>query len=392
VRPAKGQPLRPAAPPLPEPDAAAVTVRTAAELYAAVGRARAGATVLLADGRYVLTGPLALRTDRLTLRGASGDRTKVVLDGAGRLTEAISLFGCSDVTIADLTVCDVRWNGIKLSAETGVQRVRIHNCVFRNIWQRAVKGTELPTTGGERPRGWRIEHCLFVNDRPKRYGDDPQDTDGTFGGDYIAGIDLMYATECVIRDNVFRGINGRTGQGRGAVFLWHDSRDCVVERNVIVDCDAGVSLGNAAHAPGAPPHCTRCVVRNNCVTRAPEGGVAALHTKDCKILHNTVCDTTGRAVRGVRAELGAEGLVVANNLLAGPKVLIATKDRVEARDNCAGAAAGAFVDAGAGDLHLAEPVRAAARAGRALPDVRRDLDGRRRGDRPDLGAHEFSPD
>ncbi|MDB5308040.1 MAG: hypothetical protein JWO38_2242 [Gemmataceae bacterium] len=394
VRAAKGQPLRPAAPPLPAPVGDVVAVDTVAKLHDAVARARAGTTILLADGRYALSKPLHIRADRVSLRGKSGDRTKVVLDGGGTLGEAIWLSTCSDVTVADLTVRDVRWNGIKLNSESGVQRVRIYNCEFRNIWQRAVKAVAVPEANRERlrPRDCRIEYCLFANDRPKKFGDDPDDTPGSFGGDYIAGIDLMFATGWVIRDNVFRGINGRTGQGRGAVFLWRDSRDCVVERNVIVDCDAGISLGNALHDPKTPPHCTGCVVRNNCVTRAPEGGITSLHTKDCKILHNTVCDTTGKIRRGVRVELAADGLVVANNLLAGPKVGINTGSRVEERSNREGVAASAFVDAAGGDLHLAERIDGVADAGQVLPDAPRDLDGRRRGGRADLGAHEFSPE
>jgi hypothetical protein len=297
------------------------------------------------------------------------------------------------VTIANLTIRDLQWNGIKLNSETGVQRLRIYNCEFRNIWQRAIKAVEVPAAKREQlsPRDCRIEYCLFANDRPKKYGDDSTDTAESYGGDYIAGIDAMCATNWVIRDNVFRGINGRTGQGRGAIFLWVDSRECVIERNVIVDCDAGISLGNALHDGKAPPHCTGCVVRNNTITRSPEGGITSLYTKDCKILHNTICDTTGKIERGIRVELTADGLVVANNLLAGPKVLINTKSKVEEQSNREGVAPGAFVDTATGDLHLAEKTEGVTHAGKELPDVNRDLDGRRRGARPDLGAHEFSP-
>ncbi|MBN9120502.1 MAG: right-handed parallel beta-helix repeat-containing protein [Planctomycetes bacterium] len=394
ARPAKGQPLRPAAPALPAPDGDVVNVDTAAKLADAVARARAGTTILVADGRYALSKPLHIRADRVSLRGKSGDRTKVILDGGGTLGEAVWLSTCSEVTVADLTIRDVVWNGIKLNSDTGVQKLRVYNCEFRNIWQRAIKAVAVPEANREqlRPRDCRIEYCLFANDRPKKFGDDPDDTAGSFNGNYIAGCDLMYATNWTIANNVFRGISGRTGEGRGAIFLWVDSRDCVIERNVIVDCDAGVSLGNSYRDPKTPVHCAGCVVRNNCVTRAPEGGITSLYTKDCKILHNTICDTTGKVGRGVRVQLDADGLVVANNLLAGPKVVIDTKSRVEERSNREGIAPGVFVDAAAGDLHLAEKVDKVVDAGQLLPDVKRDLDGNRRGDRADLGAHEFSPE
>jgi hypothetical protein len=393
MRPMKGAPLRPAAPPLPEPEGEVVTVDTAAKLSDAVARVRPGTTILLADGRYAISRPLHVRADRVSLRGKSGDRTKVILDGGGTLAEALWLSTCSGVTVANLTIRNVQFNGIKLNSETGVQRLRVYNCEFHNIWQRAIKSVAVPEAKREQlaPRDCRIEYCLFANDRPKKFGDDPTDTAQSYGGDYIAGIDLMCAVNWVISNNVFRGINGRTRQGRGAIFVWVDSRGCVIERTVILDCDAGISLGNALHDGKAPPHCTGCVVRNNTMTRAPEGGITAIYTKDCKILHNTICDTTGKVERGVRVELVADGLVAANNLLAGPKVLINTKSRVEVQGNREGVVPAAFVDAAAGDLHLTEKTDGVVDAGKPLPDVRRDLDGNRRGDRPDLGAHEFSP-
>ena len=77
----------------------------------------------------------------------------------------------------------------------------------------------------------------------------------------------MVATGWTISDNVFLGIRGRTGSARGAVFLWQDTRDCVVERNVVVDCDSGICLGNSFKPPEVAVHCTGIVVR--CfVTRA----------------------------------------------------------------------------------------------------------------------------
>ena len=282
---------------------------------------------------------------------------KVILDGAVRLWEAIWLSTCSQVTIANLTVRDVQQNGIKLNSETGVHRLRVYNCAFRNIWQRAIKSVlvlEADRAPGSPPR---LPHrVLPVRQRPaEEFSGSPMNAAATFDGDYLAGIDLMFATNWVIRDNVFRGINGRTGQGRGAIFVWVDSRDCVIERNVIVDCDAGISLGNALHDPKSPAlHRVHRPRRARAIAAwPPQGGVTALNTKDCKILHNTICDPTGQARRGVRVELGADGLVVANNLLSGPQVIISTESRVEAKDNRERVPASAFLDAAAGDLHLA---------------------------------------
>ena len=202
----------------------------------------------------------------------------------------------------------------------------------------------------------------------------------------------MFPSGWVVRDNVFRGIRGGTGQARGAVFLWMDARDCVVERNVIVDCDSGVCLGNSHRVPDVPVHATRCVVRNNCVTRAGENGILADYTKDCRVLHNTVFDPQGRLRRGVRVVHAADGLVVANNLLGGPRVLIESDSKVELRGNREGVTAEMFANPAAGDLHLKARADGIADAGEPLPDATEDLDGRKRGRKSDLGAHEISPE
>ena len=52
---------------------------------------------------------------------------------------------------------------------------------------------------------------------------DPRDTAENFGGNCVGGIDAMYVRRWVISDNVFAGIRGRTGAGRGCVFLWQES-------------------------------------------------------------------------------------------------------------------------------------------------------------------------
>ncbi len=80
----------------------------------------------------------------------------------------------------------------------------------------------------------------LYNDRPKKWTDDPTDRPTCFNGNTS-----VVSTRCSLGldhfDNVFWGIRGRTGEARGAIFLWMDSRDCSrVERNVIVAHDSGI--------------------------------------------------------------------------------------------------------------------------------------------------------
>lgn len=381
------------APPLPPPSGEVVRIKTVQALLDAVERARPGQTILLADGHYAIPRVFDIHADGVTLRGESGRRDRVILDGGEHgLGELLTLSRCANVTVADLTIQNVRWNGLKLNSETGVQQARIYNCVFHNIWQRAVKGVMVPPEDREklRPRNCRIEHCLFYNDRAKRFSDDPADTAANFNGDYVGGIDVMFAQGWTIRDNVFSSIQGRTRQGRGAVFLWHDARDCTVERNVIVDCDTGIALGNSHRPEGITLHASNMIVRNNFITRTPEAGVVADYTKDCRILHNTIHDPDSRLGRLIRVVHAADGLLVEGNLLSGADVRLETDSQVQVRNNLARNLAAAFADAAKGDLHLPKRVEGVTDAGRPLPDVTDDIDGQRREARPDLGADEFT--
>lgn len=336
-----------------------IRVSTVEALFAAVATVAPGGTVLIADGHYWLPRCLRLRTDGLTLRGASGDRTRVILDGArSQDGELVALHACSGVTLADLTVQNVRHNGIKLNSDSNVQRVTIYNCVLHNIWQRAVKGVKVPLDQLEvrRPQDGRIQYCLFYNDRPKRFSDDPADTPANFDGNYVGGIDVMYARGWVIADNVFLGIQGRTREARGAVFLWHETEDCVVERNVIIDCDTGIALGNSHKPAEVPVHATRCVVRNNYITRAPENGIVADYTRDSQIVDNTLHDPANRLGRLIRLVHDNEGLVVADNVLSGPPLRNESPSRVTFRRNRTGDWTRHFVDPASGDLRLKAPL------------------------------------
>ena len=379
----------PQAPPLEAPPADAIQVSTVAELFRAVRDVKPGGTILLADGHYMMPRYFALSTDNVTLRGRSADRDKVILDGAqSRHGELVGVTACSGVTIADLTIQNIRHNGFKINSNTGVQKVTIHNCVIHNIWQRGIKGVRVPA-GVEPPTDCRVQYCLFHNDRPKRFSDDSTDTAQTFNGNYIGGMDIMNARRWTIANNVFVGIRGRTGEARGAVFLWQGAVDCVVERNVIIDCDTGICLGNSHRVSDDQIHCTHCLVRNNFLTRTPENGILADYTRDCAILHNTVHDPESRLERLIRLVHDNRGLLVANNLLSGPPMRVETDSDVQFQGNVTEVLTGSFVDAAQGDLHLKTAVPGVVDSAKSTGRTPQDIDGQDRDDQPDAGADEF---
>ncbi|MHC4643620.1 MAG: GDSL-type esterase/lipase family protein [Planctomycetota bacterium] len=219
------QPWFPKAPALPRPAGQAIEVSSLQELIRAVDEVRPGGTILLADGHYEMPQYIEIKTDNVTLRGASGHRERVVIDGArSRHGELVGIRGCSGVTIADLTIQNIQYNGFKINSDSNVQELTIYNCIIHNIWQRGVKGVKVPKENREavRPKNCRVQYCLFYNDRPKRLSDDPRDI---ANGNYVGGIDVMYAKNWVVSDNVFIGIRGRTREGRGAIFMWFDAQE-----------------------------------------------------------------------------------------------------------------------------------------------------------------------
>lgn len=383
----------PQAPPLPDPTGEVIPATNVKELFDAADTIKPGGTIFLADGHYPLPSVLTLATDNITLRSRSGDRHKVILDGADSRHGELALIRGKDITVADLTIQNIKWNGFKIASELGAQRARIYNCVIHNIWQWGVKASHIPPETPELyPRDCRVQFCLFYNDRPKKFEDDATDTPKTYNGNYIGGIDVKNTIGWTISDNVFVGIQGRTREGRACVYISEEGRDCVIERNVMIDCDVGIALGNPSRG-GDWMHAIDCVVRNNFITRCPETGILGCYTKNCQILHNTVHEPDSRYGRLIWVQNINEGLVVENNFLSGADVLVTSESQIQQRANFATEnLAQAFADAKAGNLRLTKPVEGVVNAADRLPLVSHDIDNQPRLDRPDIGADEWVQD
>ena len=390
------------APPLPGPEGGVgkvIRVQNVPELEDATAFLKPGQTILLAPGVYKLSRSLVIQNaDDVAVRGLGGDRSQVILEFAGsRHTEGVVFTNCKRALLADLTVQNVKQNGIKLNGDKGAAQVTIRNVHSRNVWQRHVKGPQI-RPGQEGGQAWapghRIEFCLFENDRPKQPGDEPYEDENPdkFHHNYIGGIDVMSTDGLVVADNVFRNIHGKTREGRGAVFIWVGSKNAVVERNLVIDCDQGICLGNPSRGNEGLRHATDCVVRNNFVVRCPENDLFAANTKGCRFVHNTVHDPDGRMKRLFRAEAENEGLEVAGNIFSGPAIPaeFTTGGGVAAfRDNLNRDVAGFFRDPAAGDLRLVAAATDAVDRGPEPALVTDDFEALPRRGRPDLGADEL---
>ena len=372
----------PKAPPLPAPTGRVVRVDRIQQLYRAVGSAAPGTTIAIADGTYYLPDLVRIRRNGITIRGQSGDREKVILDGSRCAHKELIWFeGADDCTVADLTLREAPVHGFVVKGESDAQRTRIYNCEMRNIWERSIKGTSPSSDPARarsiRPTGGRIEYCLFVADHRKDHSD-------FANGDYIAAIDMMWLKDWVVSDNVFLGIQGRNGRGRAAIFLWNNSEDVVVERNIVIDCDRGIAFGNPS---GGRVHMTRGIMRNNFVVCGTDTGIEVVRTKDCQVYNNTVYRPDNRRGFAVHAFQFTEGLKVFNNLVRGPIVVDAPGALVE--NNVSGVPKGCFVDPGKGDLHLTRKATQAINRGMPVAGLAGDIDGQARSGPPDVGADEL---
>ena len=388
VAPAVSAELR-KVPPLPRGHGTEVIVDDVGRLKQVIENARDNTTILIADGTYRLGNLIYLRAKRnVTLRGASGDPTKVILSGVGWDSEnqgddILRIGDCENVTVAHLTFFDCRGYGIKVEAENHPRNINIYNCHFRDIGTRAVKGSG----GRGRALGGSIRYCHFENTKIPP-------ADWLFGGNYISAIDMMALDGWIISDNVFKNIKGRSGSARAAIFVWVRSKNVTVERNLIVDCDRGVAFGNpsasSSQVAAGEYHVARSICRNNFILPGPDAGIELWWVDGVKIYNNTVWrrDDSGR---GIRFGSRNKGVHIANNLVRG--AIMAEGDDapldVRLEKNVTGPLEDYFVNPSAGDLRITPRAAEALNAGIPLPDLTEDFDGRPRDTRPDVGAAEF---
>lgn len=375
------------------------------ELRAIVAAAGSGATILLANGLYDLSGGdashrLSFETPGVTLRSASGERDAVVLDGGYGTSELVSILA-SDVTVADLTLRRAFDHPIHVSGTPGnpISGTLLHNLRIVDPGQQAIKIN--PIGDGYADDG-TIECCsIELTDAGRAEIRD---------NCYTGGVDGHQAWGWVVRRNRIAGFWCDDGLSEHGVHFWNASRDTLVEQNVIADCARGIGFGLGANGtsrsypddpyPGVGylGHIDG-IARNNFVAAAdprlfatPDGfdtGVGLEQARGARVVHNTVASTAAPRSSSIEWRFENTLAEIANNLAS---------DRLLPRDGAAADLAGNIdfcplawlADVAAGDLHLTAAAAAAVDAGApltaGLADF--DIDGEARDALPDVGADE----
>jgi len=366
------------------------------EAVSAANQARVPATLLLADGEYILDVPaLEITCPGLVVRGASGRRDEVVVRGPDRGPQAsvanVFLVSAHDVVIADLTLGHCRFHGIQVRGESpfDVAGLRVHNCRLVDCNEQFIKGSSRDDDPVGATDG-TIAGCTF------------EFTDGWAYQYYTGGIDIHKGVNWVVRDNLFRNLRNRGDQpgiAEHAIHFWKRCptrpQNVVVERNWIINCDRGIGFGlvnaDGGHQGGAS------VIRNNFVFNDGTGrhtdvGIGLEHADSVQVDNNSLVIPTYWAPIEYRFA-GSSNLVFRNNLVSAPIRLRDDAPAARLERNLERVEPGWFRDLAAGDLHLTPAAAAARAAGLRLEGFRDDLDGDERpaGEAWDIGADEFTP-
>ncbi len=395
--------------PLPDPTGPTVEVtpEQSDELPSIVADAASGTTILLSDGTYTMTGAdegarrIQVTKPGITLRGASGNRDAVVIDGE-YVTEEVITVSASDVTIADLTVMRAVTHPIHVTggSSSDVTHVRLYNLKVLDGGEQFVK----VNTSGATPNTYvdegRLECSLLELTEEGR-----THVATHTGGCYTGGIDGHQARGWVVRRNTFKNIyceNG--GLAEHAIHFWTASRDTLVEQNTIIDCARGIGFGlgdgggaepNRAYADDPYPGIGYVghydgVIRNNVISTTFglqyfDSGIELEQAHGARVLHNTVLHDTGFA--SISHRWPNTDVTLTNNLV----VSIRGRDDSQAvlDANLEAAESDWFVDAAAHDLHLAASASGALDQASVVEDSGDDIDGEPHDTAlPDIGADE----
>ena len=353
------------APALADPSGYIVRVNTAAEFVEAVDQAKDKSTILLADGVYKIPRSCVLQANDVTIRSASGQREAVILDGQDcdltytsgldivPLLSILKIFGAKNACIADITFKNSDKYGIAFYGDSEVWGLNIYNVKFHNIWVRGLKGsnqnrigdsftnTHSPEKGrAVRPKDGQVKYCLFINDDPKM-------EDGIDHIYYLAGMDLMGIKDWTISDNLFIGIRSRVNQGNAGIFIWQDCERVLIERNIVINCDQGINLGNFGHRK---LNVDQGIVRDNIIVSHALKAMEFCNTSNCQAYNNIVY-ATNTNFPSVRFLDGATGDHLHHNLIHGT---LKMESPVDNQDNFIGDFSDCFVNPEYGDFMLTE--------------------------------------
>jgi hypothetical protein len=361
-----------------------VNVSTEAQLQTAMSSLASGRTIVLAPGTYRLSNTLWFNGaySNIVIRGSSGNRDEVVLQGPGMTqsnygSAAYGIWtggGVQGITIQDLTIRDFYHHGIVFNA--GTERPRVINVRMVDIGTQFIKANPDGSSG---TNNGLVERSAFeyTTQAP---------------GTYTNGVDVHTGQNWIIRSNLFRNITSSAGLAGPALLMWNSSTNTLAESNTFINCARGIAFG-LIDKSGGFDH-SGGIIRNNVVFRASgqggDVGIGVADSPNTQVLNNTVFLSGTYATPIELRFTSTTGAVVTNNLIDG--TVSRRNGAVGAEAKTLRASPSMFVNAAGGDLHLVAGA-SAVDAGDNLANVTTDFDGDSRpiGPATDIGADEYRP-
>lgn len=356
-------------------------VNTTAELRSAISTANnAGGnmTILIGDGTYPIASTASfpyITGDNIVFRSLSGQRDAVTITGQGMMatgsTEDGFLIAGNNVTIADLTIRDVGNHGIQVSGHN----LFVHNVRIQDTYEQMLKGSTTADSIDD-----AIVQCSLF-----------EYTAGIGPNWYIGGLDIHKGNGWIVRDNVFKDISSpHTAVAEHAIHFWQDSRDNVIERNVIYNCDRGIGFGLGNN----PPQNDGGIIKNNIIFNDGAGlyndvGIGLESSPNTEVYNNTIYVDYPNAVE-YRFQ-STTGVEIKNNL-CNKSITSRNGGTANIETNYTLANESWFVDTNNGNLRLAASHPDIVDGGSDLQSVvTTDLDQNARpvGQGYDIGAHEW---
>ena len=307
-------------PALPPATGNIVNVANITELNTAMDNLVAEQTILLADGDYDISAKaLAVSARDVTIRGASGDQSAVVLRGLGmNIENLVSSYGFyatgEGLTVANLTIRDTWSSSVQL--QTGAHRPHLYNVRMIDAGEQFVKSVSGNAWNAGNSAGI-VEYCTM------EYTAGPPTRPNQEG--YTNGVDVHGGTNWIVRRNIFKDFHTPDSTQypwNPAILMWNGSVGTIAEDNLIINCDRAIAFGLDLRTQGFDH--SGGIIRNNvCVldsglftsarTTQSDAQIIGYHAIGAKIYQNTVI-TNGNTNHSIEMRWDNTGSDIASNL------------------------------------------------------------------------------
>ena len=390
---------------LPNCATAAVTVSSVTELVNAVHNANTPAgdkTILIADSDdvYDMSGQaLNIEADGVTIRSASGNREKVVLDSdyTQSGTSGVIRIVASNVTVADLTLQYQYYHAIHISASSrNISNVTVSNVHIIDPGEQAIK----INADSLKNATYRVSNSL-VADSLIELTDEGRNNLTNSTACYTGGVDAHWSPGLTVRDNVIRGFWCTDNLSEHGIHIWNHSDNALVERNLVIDCARGIGFGMWM-GEGDRRGNNGGIIRNNMVynsitfdmTDFTDVGINLEDVRDAQVYNNTVYNEHDYNAMEYRISYTQNCTIVNNltNKAIRRRDIDPEEDTNDVSNNVTNAQPSWFTDVSSGDLHLSGTISSVVGMGQWVPGLTDDFDGdgRPQGNGYEIGADEIA--